>query len=94
MYPALCLIDAAVDILCIMTVAVTMSQYIYVMHIADKQNGSGVVSLTVFFMAALCNRAGHIYFHSVVSSSSSIFPRQISAVGDWMSTILPHMVWP
>jgi len=22
------------------------------------------------------------------------FPRLISAVGDWMSTILPHMVWP
>ena len=25
---------------------------------------------------------------------SSFFPRLISAVGDWMSTILPHMVWP
>jgi len=22
------------------------------------------------------------------------FPRLISAAGDWMSTILPHMVWP
>jgi len=22
------------------------------------------------------------------------FPRLISAVGDWMSSILPHMVWP
>jgi len=45
-----------------------------------------------FFMAALCNRAGHIYFHVV--SSSSFFPRQISAVGDLMSTILPRMVSP
>ena len=26
--------------------------------------------------------------------SSSFFPRLISAVADWMSTILPHMVWP
>jgi len=26
--------------------------------------------------------------------SSFFFPRLISAVGDWMSTILPHMVWP
>ena len=26
--------------------------------------------------------------------SSSFFPRLISAVGDWMSTIVPHMVWP
>jgi len=25
---------------------------------------------------------------------SSFFPRLISAVGNWMSTILPHMVWP
>jgi len=24
----------------------------------------------------------------------SFFPRLISAVGDWMSAILPHMVWP
>ena len=23
-----------------------------------------------------------------------LFPRLISAVGDWMSTVLPHMVWP
>jgi len=47
------------------------------------------------FMAALCNRAGLIYFHPVVSSSSFFFfPNLISAVGDWMSTILPRMVWP
>ena len=50
------------------------------------------------FTAALCNREGHIYFHPVVCSSSSFFlsffPRLISAVGDWMSAILPHMVWP
>ena len=25
---------------------------------------------------------------------SFCFPRLISAVGDWMSTILPHMMWP
>jgi len=27
-------------------------------------------------------------------SSFLFFPRLISAVADWMSTILPHMVWP
>jgi len=27
-------------------------------------------------------------------SSLYLFPRLISAVGDWMSTIHPHMVWP
>ena len=31
--------------------------------------------LTTLFMAALCNRAGHIYFHPVVSSSF-FFDRQ------------------
>ena len=49
-------------------------------------------------MAALflCNGAGHyifaLWFLSILSSS--YFPRLISAVGDWMSTILPHVVWP
>jgi len=38
-------------------------------------------------MAALSNRAGHIYFHPVVSSFFLfLFPRLISAVGDWVST--------
>jgi len=50
--------------------------------------------LFAFFMATLCNRAGHICFHAVVSSPFFFFPRLISVVGDWMSTILPHMVWP
>jgi len=47
---------------------------------------------STYFMAALCNRADHIYFHLVVSSY--FFPHVIWAVGDWMSIILPHMVWP
>ena len=47
------------------------------------------------FMAALCNRAGDIYFYPVVCSSSSFFfPHLISAVAGWISTILLHMVWP
>jgi len=60
-----------------------------------------------FIMAALCNRGGIIflpcgffflggalYFCPVVSSFflSIFFPRLISAVTDWMSAILPHMV--
>ena len=38
-----------------------------------------------------------LYFHPVVCSIFFLyffFPRLISAVGGWMSTILPHMVWP
>ena len=47
-------------------------------------------------MAALWNRAGHYIFMLWFLSSIylSFFPRLISAVGDWMSTILRHMVCP
>jgi len=50
-----------------------------------------------FFMAALWNRAGHHIFTLWFLLSLfflSFFPHLISAVADWMSTILPHMVWP
>ena len=53
--------------------------------------------LSIFLMVALCNKADHnifMLFLSSSSSSSSFFPRLISAVGDWMFTILWHMVWP
>ena len=42
-------------------------------------------------MAVLLSRCGHYIF---VLLLSSFFPRLISAVADWESTILPHMVWP
>ena len=52
------------------------------------------ICMSVFIMVVLCNRADHYIFALWFLSSSIIFPRLISAVGDWMSTILPHMVWP
>jgi len=46
-------------------------------------------------MAALRSRCGHYIFAPwFLIYSSFLFPRLISAVGDWMSTILPHMAWP
>ena len=45
-------------------------------------------------MATLCNMAGHIYFHPVISFYLLFFPRLISAATDWMSTIILHMAWP
>ena len=36
----------------------------------------------------------HISSFILFLLSSFLFPCLISAVGDWMSTILPHMVWP
>jgi len=35
-----------------------------------------------------------LYFCPAVSILLLFFPCLISAVTDWMSTILPHMVWP
>jgi len=51
----------------------------------------------MLFMVALCNRADHYIFMLWLLLSSSFFfcfPRLISAVRYWMSTILTHMVWP
>jgi len=49
-----------------------------------------------FIMAALYNKAGHYIFAVWFLSFFllSFFPCLISAAADWMSTILPHMVWP
>ena len=52
-------------------------------------------------MAALWNRAGDYifalwflsFFLLLLLLLLLFFPRLISAVGDWMSTILRHMVW-
>ena len=49
-----------------------------------------------FVMVALWNTDHYIFILWFLSSylSSSFFPRLISAVAHWMSTTLPHMVWP
>ena len=36
----------------------------------------------------------YIFMLWFVLSSSFFIPRLISAAADWMSAILPHMVWP
>jgi len=45
-----------------------------------------VIGQTIIFCPVVS-----VFFFLVLSS---FFPRLISAVRDWMSTILPHMVWP
>jgi len=47
-------------------------------------------------MVALWKRADHYIFTLWFLSSIFFyfFPRLISAVADWMSTILRHTVWP
>jgi len=39
-------------------------------------------------------QAIYIFILSFILLLLFFFPRLISAVADWMSTILPHMVWP
>jgi len=50
----------------------------------------------ILFMAALRSRCEHyifaLRFHHLLLLL--LFPRLISAMAEWMSTILPHMVWP
>ena len=47
-------------------------------------------------MVALWNRTDHYIFALWLLLSFFLFfiPRLISAAADWMSAILPHMVWP
>ena len=51
---------------------------------------------TDFIMVTLWNRADHYIFILFLSFFLLLFlfHHLISAVGDWMSAILPHMVWP
>jgi len=57
---------------------------------------SATLLLLLHFMAALSNRAGHyifvLWFLLSFFLSVSFLPRPFSAVADWMSTILPHIV--
>ena len=41
-----------------------------------------------------CVADAEIIFLSPFFFLSSFFPRLISTVADWMSTILPYIVWP
>ena len=66
--------------------------------LAALLHGTLVVGVS---QTAALNRRRHLYWAGRPSrwalahiSSTSFFPRLISAAGDWMSTILPHMVWP
>ena len=46
-----------------------------------------------FIMVALWNRTDH-YIFALWLLLSFFIPRLISAAADWMSAILPHVVWP
>jgi len=52
------------------------------------------ICMTTFFMVALWNRETIYIFMLWFVLLLLFFPRLISAPADWMSAILPHMVWP
>jgi len=60
-----------------------------------KEDGLDHGKFRKLIMATLHSRCGYYIFALwFLLPLSSFIPRLISAVGDWMFTILPHKVWP
>ena len=55
---------------------------------------SGLSAYSALVMVALWNRETIYIFMLWFVLLSFFFPRLISAAADWMSAILPHIVWP
>jgi len=65
------------------------------MHPVDRFVSEGWFSSDqVIFLWSPYGIRQTIIFSSCGFFLSSFFPRLISAAAHWMSTILPHMVWP
>ena len=66
------------------------------MHAVDRFDGERWFNREhVIFMAAVRSRCGHyIFVMWFLLLLSSFFPRIISAVAEWVSTVLLYMVWP
>jgi len=60
---------------------------------ATAERHRGFLVLIMVALVALCNRADN-YIFMLFLLLLLFFPRLISAVGDWMFTILWYMVWP
>ena len=64
-------------------------------HPAGFATSRRCLRFIILIMGALWNRAGHYIFALwFLLLSSFFFPRLISAVAKWMSTVLLHIVWP
>jgi len=73
------------------SVDVNMLILLYAGHIHIVGHKNCIYHFYAVIMVALCNRADHYIF---ILFLLLFFARLISAVGDWMFTILWHMVWP
>jgi len=56
-----------------------------------RRRGHSILPLWLLSFLWPPNKAGHYIF--ALWFVSTFFPRLFSAVGDWMSTILPDMMW-
>ena len=71
--------------------------FFYLLLMAAVCNREAIIFLSYGFLWPPCVADADIIFSSCFYLSlflSISFPRLISAVADWMSTILAHMVWP
>jgi len=79
----------------IFTRGATLFNFVVIYSGSKLQTGAKFDVYNCLVMAALCNRTGrYIFARWFLSIFYLFFPRLISAVADWMSTILRHMVWP
>jgi len=77
--------------------SVAASPKLFIQIVRETSAGTVIVretSAARYPLSVLCNRAGHYIFALWFLLAFYLFPRLFSAVADWMSTILPHMVWP
>ena len=85
------------ELFCVILCTIVVDRYAHIMNSSYLQL-SIVLCLLLGFLLFLWSPyviGQTIYFHPVVCSFFlSFFPRLISAVRDWMSAILPHMMWP
>jgi len=82
--------DLAFAVLSVTSFA-SVTRSLFIFNFAYEVESLSLILIRVF-TATLCNRTGHYIF--ALWFLLSFFPRLILAVRDWMSTILPHMVWP
>jgi len=80
------------------TYFIDMDTYLITATLCDRALGHAIIFFpvlsSIFFLLwppYVIEQAIYIF---ILSFLLSFFPRLISAVGDWISTILPHMVWP
>ena len=70
-------------------------QYRFRLLNANATSVGRLIHSSIIMAALIRSRCGHYIFVLWFLLFSAVFFRRLfSAVADWMSTILPHMMWP